>query len=68
MDSETVPPVSARSRGASRAAAILDATLQLLGEGGYDQLTIDAVAARAGSSKTTIYRRWPISRHWCALR
>jgi AcrR family transcriptional regulator len=59
MDPNTLAPASARSRGASRAAAILDATLQLLGELGYDQLTIDAVAARAGSSKTTIYRRWP---------
>ena len=40
-------------------AAILHTTLQVLSEVGYDQLTIDAVAARAGSSKTTIYRRWP---------
>lgn len=53
------PTTVSSSRGARRAAAILDATLQLLGEAGYDQLTIDAVAARAGSSKTTIYRRWP---------
>lgn len=59
MDSNALAPAPARSRGASRAAAILDATLRLLGEVGYDQLTIDAVAARAGSSKTTIYRRWP---------
>lgn len=55
----TDSPSVRHGRGASRAAAILDATLQLLGESGYDQLTIDAVAARAGSSKTTIYRRWP---------
>ncbi|MBE1549577.1 AcrR family transcriptional regulator [Mycobacterium sp. OAS707] len=55
----THPPSVPHGRGASRAAAILDATMQLLGESGYDQLTIDAVAARAGSSKTTIYRRWP---------
>jgi AcrR family transcriptional regulator len=59
MDPNTVTPISAQSRGASRAAAILDATLQLLGEVGYDQLTIDAVAGLARSSKTTIYRRWP---------
>jgi AcrR family transcriptional regulator len=59
MDSGTVTPSSARSRGASRAAAILDAALQLLGEVGYDQMTIDAVAGLARSSKTTIYRRWP---------
>jgi AcrR family transcriptional regulator len=59
MVSNTVPPPSARSRGAGRAQAILHTTLQVLSELGYDQLTIDAVAARAGSSKTTIYRRWP---------
>ena len=46
-------------RGAMREAAILQATLELLAESGYDQLTIDAVAARARCSKATIYRRWP---------
>ncbi|MFC0041491.1 TetR/AcrR family transcriptional regulator [Actinomadura rayongensis] len=45
-------------RGAARTRAILDVTRELLGEVGFDQLSIDAVAARAGSSKTTIYRRW----------
>lgn len=59
MDHSRIPPTAPRRRGASRETAILDATLQLLGEFGYGELTIDAVAARAGSSKTTIYRRWP---------
>jgi len=58
MGSNTAPRPSARSRG-GRAQAILHTTLQALGELGYDQLTIDAVAARAASSKNTIYRRWP---------
>jgi AcrR family transcriptional regulator len=58
MVSNTAPRPSARSRG-GRAQAILQTTLRALGELGYDQLTIDAVAARAGSSKNTIYRRWP---------
>ena len=45
-------------RGAVRETAILRATLELLAESGYDQLTIDAVAERARCSKATIYRRW----------
>lgn len=46
-------------RGAAREEAILRATLTLLARDGYDQMTIDAVAAEARSSKATIYRRWP---------
>ncbi len=43
----------------SRDVALREAALELLAEIGYDRLTIDAVAARARSSKATIYRRWP---------
>lgn len=46
------------ARGAVRQQAIVDATLDLLAEVGYERLTVDAVAARARASKATIYRRW----------
>lgn len=46
------------TRGTAREQAILAATIELLHEGGYAALTMDAVAARARASKTTIYRRW----------
>jgi AcrR family transcriptional regulator len=46
-------------RGAERAKAVLDATVDLLTEVGFAGLTIDAVAARAHSSKATIYKSWP---------
>jgi AcrR family transcriptional regulator len=45
-------------RGKLREDAILVAVLELLAEGGYRALTMDAVAARARASKSTIYRRW----------
>jgi AcrR family transcriptional regulator len=38
---------------------VFDATLALLADSGYQSLTIDAVAARAGVNKTTVYRNWP---------
>jgi AcrR family transcriptional regulator len=36
----------------------LSAVIELLAEAGYEALTMDAVAARARASKTTIYKRW----------
>ncbi len=45
-------------RSARIRAAVLDATLAELADGGYDQLTVEAVAARSGVHKATLYRRW----------
>jgi AcrR family transcriptional regulator len=39
-------------------AAIVDATLRLLADGGYTSLTMEAVAALAGVGKATLYRRY----------
>jgi AcrR family transcriptional regulator len=47
------------ARGEARGQAILSAVIALLGETGYEAMTMDAVAARAHASKSTIYRRWP---------
>jgi AcrR family transcriptional regulator len=41
-----------------REQEILDATLRVLEEVGYDRLTMDAVATAARASKATLYRRW----------
>jgi AcrR family transcriptional regulator len=38
--------------------AALQATLDLLAERGYSELTVEAVAERSGVHKTTLYRRW----------
>jgi AcrR family transcriptional regulator len=47
-----------RPRRASAGTAIVDATLELLAERGFQAATIDAIAARAGVGRNTIYRRW----------
>lgn len=49
----------AASPWSPRETELLEVTLQLLQEHGYDRLTVDAVAARARASKATVYRRWP---------
>jgi len=41
-----------------REQEILDSTIDILAEVGYDRLTMDAVATRAKASKATLYRRW----------
>ncbi|ACU72714.1 transcriptional regulator, TetR family [Catenulispora acidiphila DSM 44928] len=47
------------SRAHRREEAILLAAMGLLGDVGYDRMSIDGVAERAHASKATIYRRWP---------
>ncbi|GAA4503693.1 TetR/AcrR family transcriptional regulator [Actinoallomurus oryzae] len=58
-DGRRPAPARGRPRDAGRDVAILEATLLVLTEVGYDRLTIDAVAARAGVGKPTVYRRYP---------
>ena len=65
-----------RRRGAALENAITDAAWELLVEQGYNGFTFEAIAARAGTSKPVLYRRWPrredlliatLTRHWRPL-
>lgn len=47
-----------RRRGDELEGALLAAAWAELQQGGYAALTYDAVAARAGTSKPVLYRRW----------
>jgi hypothetical protein len=54
-----VPETATRPRvEGDREQEILDATISVLAEVGYDRLTMDAVATEARASKATLYRRW----------
>jgi AcrR family transcriptional regulator len=48
-----------RPRSEKTRLAILRATNELLQQDSFAALTVDAIAARAGASKATIYRWWP---------
>lgn len=52
----TRPPGRPRSLRADR--AIQDAAIELFVEQGFEAMSMEGVAARAGVGKTTIYRRW----------
>jgi AcrR family transcriptional regulator len=51
-----------RRRGEELYAAIFEATLAELAEVGYSRLAMERIAARAGASKMSLYKRWPSRR------
>jgi len=55
VDHRTLP----RRRGEALYAAIFEATLAELAEVGYARLAMERVAARAHTSKASLYKRWP---------
>jgi AcrR family transcriptional regulator len=57
MSRRLIPTTRPRVEG-DREQEIFEATLEILGDVGYDRLTMDAVATRAKASKATLYRRW----------
>ncbi|TGB01524.1 TetR/AcrR family transcriptional regulator [Streptomyces sp. MZ04] len=57
MATKSAPDPTRRSERSRR--AIYDAALELVTEVGYGKVTIEAIAARAGVGKQTIYRWWP---------
>ncbi|MGI5353335.1 TetR/AcrR family transcriptional regulator [Streptomyces sp. CA-250714] len=59
--SEEPPPPGSRRPGGRTARVrerVLEAVGPLLVEQGFDGLTVDAVAARSGVHRATVYRRW----------
>ena len=57
-----------RPRDPRIASAIMSATAELLVEIGYSSLSVAAVAERAGTTKSALYRRGPARPSWCTRR
>jgi AcrR family transcriptional regulator len=56
MDEST--PQRGRPRSETSRTAILESAFAMMGDRGYDAMSIEAVAARAGVGKATVYRWW----------
>ena len=54
----TSSPTRGRPRSQQARRAVLSAARTLVEKGGYEAATIEAIAARSGVAKTTIYRSW----------
>lgn len=52
-----------RPRNARIDDAVLAAAAELLAEVGYAEMTVAAIADRAGTSRPAVYRRWPSKAH-----
>lgn len=63
----TITTRRGRPRDEAIDAAILEAAVDELTERGFLSFTVEAVAARAGVAKTTVYRRWPGGTHDLAI-
>ncbi|HET6392417.1 MAG TPA: TetR/AcrR family transcriptional regulator [Blastococcus sp.] len=59
MDGAIATARPARRRGAQLEAAIEAAVVGIVVEQGASAVTMEAVAARCGTSKPVLYRRWP---------
>lgn len=46
-------------RVAHTRSVVLEATVAILAEQGFERLTVEAVAERSGVARSTIYRNWP---------
>lgn len=60
LASSTAPgrPSPGRPRSDAAHSAILEASIALIRDFGFDAVTMEGIAARAGVGKATIYRRW----------
>ncbi len=54
-----VPAPAVHPRSVRAREAVLAAAAELLAEGGIAAATVDAISARSGVSKMTIYKHWP---------
>jgi AcrR family transcriptional regulator len=59
LNPEEREAASVRRRGSQLEDAVLDAAWDVLINQGYQGFTFEAVAARAGTSRPVLYRRWP---------